>query len=142
VSAEVTALQEALAGEHAALFGYGVVGGRSAPADAALARAAYVRHRSRRDALTRLLTALDQRPVPAEAGYRLPFSVDDGAALRRLAVLIEQRCAALYATVVRDSGQARREFGVRAMLDCATEALRWGAAPEPFPGLDWRAGPG
>jgi hypothetical protein len=141
VSAEVTALQEALAGEHAALFGYGVVGGRSAPADASLARAAYVRHRSRRDALTRLLTALDQRPVPAEAGYRLPFSVDDRAALRRLAVLIEHRCAALYATVVRDSGQARRELGVRAMLDCATEALRWGAVPEPFPGLDWRAGP-
>ncbi|MGC3005519.1 DUF4439 domain-containing protein, partial [Streptomyces sp. G35A] len=45
------ALQAALAAEHAAVYGYGVVGGRIGKDRRAEARAAYDAHRARRDAL-------------------------------------------------------------------------------------------
>ncbi|HET6359230.1 DUF4439 domain-containing protein, partial [Streptomyces sp.] len=45
------AIQAALAAEHAAVYGYGVVGGRIGEAREAEVRAAYAAHRARRDAL-------------------------------------------------------------------------------------------
>ncbi|MGV9632289.1 DUF4439 domain-containing protein, partial [Streptomyces sp. NPDC003487] len=47
----IEALQAALAAEHAAVYGYGVVGGRIGETRRAEARAAYAAHRARRDAL-------------------------------------------------------------------------------------------
>ena len=138
MSAQVAALQDALAGEHAALYAYGVLGGRAGATQAAMAGAAYVRHRARRDTLMRMLRASGARPVPAAVGYDLPFSVDEPAALRRLAVLVERRCAALYAAVVAHASGGPREFAARSLLDCATTALRWGSPPEPFPGISPR----
>jgi hypothetical protein len=134
VSAELTALHAALAGEHAALFAYGVVGGRSAGPDAELAAAAYVRHRARRDALVAMLTEAGELPDAPEVAYDLPFALDKRAALRRLAGLLERRCAALYAALVQQSPDARA-FAAEALVDCATTQLSWGDAPEPFPGL-------
>ncbi|MYS45182.1 DUF4439 domain-containing protein, partial [Streptomyces sp. SID5998] len=49
---ELTAAQAALAAEHAAVYGYGVVGGRIGRERRAEARTAYDAHRARRDALT------------------------------------------------------------------------------------------
>ena len=45
--AAVTALQAALAAEHAAVYGYGVVGGRIGEERRSDARAAYEAHRAR-----------------------------------------------------------------------------------------------
>src|SRR5699024_4657295 len=73
----VTALQRALAGEHAALYAYEVIGGRL-DADTPPqrhARAAYRHHRSRRDDLTVRLRRLGQAPTAAHPGYDLPFEV-------------------------------------------------------------------
>ncbi|MGW7362968.1 DUF4439 domain-containing protein, partial [Streptomyces sp. NPDC054841] len=47
------AAQAALAAEHAALYGYGVVGGRAGESRRAEAMAAHAAHRARRDALER-----------------------------------------------------------------------------------------
>ncbi|NEB22488.1 DUF4439 domain-containing protein, partial [Streptomyces coelicoflavus] len=47
------AVQAALAAEHAAVYGYGVVGGRIGEERLTEARAAYDAHRARRDALAR-----------------------------------------------------------------------------------------
>jgi hypothetical protein len=48
--AELTALQAVLAAEHAAVYGYGVVGGHVGENRNPEARAAYDTHRARRDA--------------------------------------------------------------------------------------------
>ncbi|NED21451.1 DUF4439 domain-containing protein, partial [Streptomyces sp. SID9913] len=50
---ELRALQAALAAEHAAVYGYGVVGGRIGKERAPQARSAYDAHRARRDTLVR-----------------------------------------------------------------------------------------
>ncbi|WP_037661545.1 DUF4439 domain-containing protein, partial [Streptomyces aurantiacus] len=46
---ELNALQAALRAEHAAVYGYGVVGGRVGDGRRAEARTAYDAHRARRD---------------------------------------------------------------------------------------------
>lgn len=141
MSAEAAALQAALAGEHAALYAYGVVGARSSGSDADLAAAAYVRHRARRDALVAMLTEAGERPAAPEVAYDLPFATDGRAPLRRLAALVEGRCAALYAALVQHS-PAGRAFAARGLVDCATTQLGWGGPPEPFPGLGRSTAPG
>ena len=61
----LTAAQAALAAEHAAVYGYGVVGGRIGEARRTEARAAYDAHRARRDALARTV-----RDLGGDAGRR------------------------------------------------------------------------
>ncbi|WP_143672948.1 DUF4439 domain-containing protein, partial [Streptomyces sp. b94] len=61
-SPELTAVQSALAAEHAAVYGYGVLGGRLDGKRRAEARAAYDAHRARRDALARAARDLGGRP--------------------------------------------------------------------------------
>ncbi len=73
-----------LAAEHAAVYGYGVVGGRIADERRDEAREAY-------DAHVRGATrwsgpcGLGAAPVAAAAAYALPFPVPDAAAALRLA---------------------------------------------------------
>ncbi|NUQ97536.1 MAG: DUF4439 domain-containing protein, partial [Streptomyces sp.] len=90
---ELKALQAALAAEHAAVYGYGVVGGQIRPERRTEARTAYDAHRARRDALTREVRDLGATPVAAAAAYALPFPVPDSAAAVRLATELEDRVA-------------------------------------------------
>jgi Domain of unknown function (DUF4439) len=131
----IAALQLALAGEHAAVFGYGVVGARCAPADAALAVASYSTHRRRRDRLTEIVQHSGGTPVAARPGYLLPDRLNGPEAPRRLARRLEHGCAAQYAFAVgRTTGDARL-FAAEALTDCAVRGLEWGARSEPFPGI-------
>jgi len=129
--AQLLPLQSALAAEHAAVYGYEVVGGVLGASDQ-LATTSYEAHRGRRD---QLLARLGADAVAAEAAYSLPFQVGNEKQARRLARLLEQRCAAAYADVVsRTSGEVRL-LAARALSECAVRGLSWGAEPEPFPGL-------
>ncbi|MYV93133.1 DUF4439 domain-containing protein, partial [Streptomyces sp. SID1034] len=83
------AAQAALAAEHAAVYGYGVLGGRLAEARVAEARDALTGHRSRRDLLARTVRDLGGSPVAAAAAYALPFAVPDAGAAVRLAAELE-----------------------------------------------------
>ena len=134
----VAELQAALAGEHAALYAYGVIGGRSGDHDRSLAWTAYARHRARRDRLIAIVSGRGEEPVPAQVGYQLPFAVDDRPALRRLAVLVERRCATLYAAAVAATHDEIRLFAAHSLTECAVTALAWGDPGEPFPGLGRR----
>ena len=98
------AAQAALAAEHAAVYAYGVVGGRIGAARRSEAAAAYAAHRSRRDALARTVDRLDGRPEAAAAAYALPFAVPDSATAARLAAVIEDRIAYVYSDLVRAAG--------------------------------------
>ncbi|MGW0885167.1 ferritin-like domain-containing protein [Streptomyces sp. NPDC002671] len=140
--AELSALQAALAAEHAAVYGYGVVGGQIGEARRTEARAAYDAHRSRRNALAREVRDLGGRPVAANAGYALPFPVPDSAAAVRLAAQLEERLAGVYADLVRAATGARRGSAAAALREAAVRAVRWSGESVAFPGLAERSGEG
>ncbi|MFD0394961.1 ferritin-like domain-containing protein [Streptomyces nogalater] len=137
--AEVTALQAALAAEHAAVYGYGVVGGRIGERRRAEARTAYDAHRARRDALVRAVRDLGAAPVAASAAYELPFPVGDGASALRLAARLEERLAGVYSDVVRAATGARRADAAAALREAAVRAVRW-RGERSLPGLAERSG--
>lgn len=138
---DVDALQECLAAEHAALYGYGVLGGRLTEVAAGsswqvLADAAYVEHRSRRDTLDAELTALDTEPVAAAAAYAIPFRPETLADCKKLARLLEFRCAAVYASAVTEAVDDVRELSAKGLAAAALREVQWGAPVSAFPGLD------
>lgn len=137
---ELRALQAALAAEHAAVYGYGVVGGRIGKARRTEARTAYDAHRARRDALVRAVRDAGGAPVAAAAGYALPFPVPDAAAADRLAAELEARVAGVYADLVRASAGERRREAAGAMREAAVRSVRWSGESVAFPGLAERDG--
>jgi hypothetical protein len=134
----VQALQVALAGEHAAVYVYGVLGGRvSTSADAALSRRlilGYTRHRSRRDELISRVRSADAVPVEAEVSYEVANPALTSSQLERAALQIELRCSALYADVVGSTSGADRRWAIDALTDCAVRQLGFGGSAAPFPG--------
>ncbi|MFF4764088.1 ferritin-like domain-containing protein [Streptomyces sp. NPDC001292] len=134
------ALQAALAAEHAAVYGYGVVGGRIGEGRRAEARSAYDAHRAHRDALVREVRDLGGQPVAAAAAYALPFPVPDSAAAVRFAAELEERVAGVYSDLVRASAGARRREAAGALREAAVRAVRWRGESVAFPGLAERAG--
>ncbi|OIK29140.1 ferritin-like domain-containing protein [Streptomyces malaysiense] len=141
-AAELNAVQAALAAEHAAVYGYGVVGGRVDDRRRSEAKAAYDAHRARRDALAREVRDLGGRPVAASAAYALPFAVRDAAGAVRLAARLEQRVAGVYADLVRSTTGARRTSAAAALREAAVRAVGWSGQSVAFPGLAERAGEG
>ncbi|MGW3205433.1 ferritin-like domain-containing protein [Streptomyces sp. NPDC001135] len=141
-AAELAALQAALAAEHAAVYGYGVVGGRIGAARRSEAQAAYDAHRARRDALTLEVRDLGGQPVAANAAYALPFPVPDPAAAVRLAARLEERVAGVYADLVRAATGTRRGAAAAALREAAVRAGRWSGGSVAFPGLAERADEG
>ncbi|MBC9723638.1 ferritin-like domain-containing protein [Streptomyces sp. TRM68367] len=134
------ALQAALAAEHAAVYGYGVVGGRIGRARQVEARTGYDAHRARRDALAREVRDLGGEPVAAAAGYALPFPVADSGAAVRLAAELEERVAGVYSDLVRAAEGGRRRTAAQALREAAVRAVRWRGGSVAFPGLAERAG--
>lgn len=135
----VSALQACLAAEHAAVYGYGVLGGvaaadRQAIPDQTLATAGYAAHRARRDALTQLLVTMDVEPAVAEPAYSTPFPVRDVDDCQRLGRHIEHRAAAVYSNAVAETADGTRRVVARALADAAVREVRWGGQPQAFPG--------
>ncbi len=136
----VDSLQDCLAGEHAALYGYGLLGGVVSAVAAestwqVLADAAYVDHRRRRDQLIELIAGLDAQPVAAKPAYRSPQDIVTLNDCRVVGELIEGRCAAIYGLAVAETVDSTREYVARALTSCALREVEWGAAVEAFPGI-------
>lgn len=136
----IDAAQAALAGEHACVYGYGVVGSHLDEEDRDPVWRALTAHEEHRAALRRRLLALDVAPVAALPAYALPFRVDDARSARKLARTLETRLAALYADLIA-TGPARklRRLAANGLVDATVRAARWGAEVPAFPGLDGRA---
>ncbi|MEZ0581088.1 ferritin-like domain-containing protein [Nocardioides sp. MH1] len=135
----VDALQTALAGEHAAVFVYGALGGQTSqsatPTLYASVTEGYVTHRARRDDLIDEIVAAGHQPVAAEPAYDLPVDLSSAAAVSDRALALERACAATYAFLVASSTGRHREWGVTALLDSAVRELAFGGRPERLPGL-------
>lgn len=136
---ELKALQAALRAEHAAVYGYGVVGGRIGDERRAEARTAYDAHRARRDELRRTVRGLGADPEPSAAAYALPFPVPDSTAAARLAAELEERVAAVYSDLVRATEGARRATAAESLRESAVRAARWRGGSVAFPGLAERS---
>ncbi|MCM2411359.1 MULTISPECIES: DUF4439 domain-containing protein [unclassified Streptomyces] len=136
------AAQAALAAEHAAVYGYGVAGGRVAAGRRAEATAAHHAHRARRDTLVRTVRDLGGEPVAAEPAYALPFAVPGPAAAVRLAAVLEDRVADVYSDLVRAAEGPLRRAAADALREAAVRAVRWRGSGVPFPGLAERAADG
>lgn len=135
------AAQAALAGEHAAVYGYGVAGAHLADDEREAAREALDAHRARRDALSAQIAALGAAPVAALPAYALPFPVTDAATARQLAGVLEQRLGPLYTDLVAaGSDPDVRALAALAVVDTAVRATRLTGTTSAFPGLDGRPG--
>lgn len=140
--ATLKAAQAALAAEHAAVYGYGVAGGRVAADRRAEATAAHHAHRARRDALVRTVRGLGGEPVAADPAYALPFAVPGAAEAVRLAAVLEDRVADVYSDLVRAADGPLRRDAADALREAAVRAVRWRGSGVPFPGLVERAADG
>ncbi|MEV6011698.1 ferritin-like domain-containing protein [Streptomyces sp. NPDC051976] len=135
MSTVIDALQAALAAEHAAVYGYGVVGGQIGAGREAEARQAYDAHRARRDGLGRTARDLGAVPVSADGGYALPFPVTDPASALRLAAYLEEHVAGAYGDLVRAGIGEIRKDAAAALREAAVRAVRWRGGSVAFPGL-------
>jgi hypothetical protein len=136
-----TALAAVLAGEHAAIYGYGVIGAHVSGNDLSMVKSAQRDHEQSRDALTAKLIAARVSAPAASAAYQLPFAVSDSASARKLAVLLEERVAGLWRAAVAPTQGADRQLAVQALTAAAVRATRWreratpnGPATVAFPG--------
>ncbi|GIH66912.1 ferritin-like domain-containing protein [Microbispora siamensis] len=130
------ALARALAAEHAAVYAYGVIGGRTSGALLRRATAGFDAHRARRDQLRALITQRGGTPAEPGPTYSLPFEVRKPADAVRLAVLVEQRVTTAYLELAADRDPALRRIAALAAQECATRAYGWQPKiGDPFPGM-------
>jgi hypothetical protein len=134
-AADIAALQAALAAEHAAVYGYGVVGSLMQGKDQDIAMSYWTLHQDARDTLTEMIIRIGATPVAASAAYDLPFTVDDAASARRLAVYLEDGVTRAYLGIVAVSDAGLRAFGALAMEEPANRATAWSGQTTAFPGM-------
>jgi len=133
--ATTAALQAALAAEHAAVYGYGVVGANLTGSRQAAAMADWVAHQVARDTLEAMLRSRGAQPVAAAAAYRLPVTVRTGAQAVSLAVFLEDRVATAYLGLVAVSDISVRQFGALQVRAAALRGAAWRGSTVAFPGL-------
>ena len=134
------ALQTTLAAEHAAVFVYGALGGRTSrsasPELFAAVSSAYAVHRARRDQLTADIVDGGDQPVAAEAAYDLPSPLTTTGQVTRAALAVERSCATTYAYLVANTAGDQRRWAVEALNEAAVRELTFRGTPETFPGAD------
>jgi hypothetical protein len=135
VTASIAALQDALAAEHAAVYGYGVVGAMLGGTEQADARADWTAHQFARDTLITMLNRLGATPVAASPAYRLPFAVTSAKSAARLAVILENGVTQAYLGLVAISNPTLRAFAAQAMQASANRAVAWSGTTVAFPGM-------
>jgi len=129
------ALQAVLAAEHAAVYGYGVVGAYLTGGSRTAATADWVAHQNARDELEVMLRSRGSQPGPAAVAYQLPIPVRTSAQAASLAVILEERIAAAYIGLVALSTPALRELGALQLRESALRAAFWRGSTVAFPGL-------
>jgi hypothetical protein len=133
----VEAQQATLAGEHAAVYLYGVFGAQASqsrqPQLYARLLDAFRVHRRRRDQLTATIAATGATPVAAEVTYDLP-PMATTAELNDAALQVERRIARTYGQLVESTAGAERRWALVALDDSAVRQLEFRGTPEMFPG--------
>ncbi|HEU0100688.1 MAG TPA: ferritin-like domain-containing protein [Mycobacteriales bacterium] len=121
---EVELLQTLLAAEHAADYGYGVLGARLDDVRRRQALEAVAAHRTHRDQLTTLLRARGAATPGPEASYDVTVvGAPDALAL---AARLEDGLAVRWRDLVGGTDDAAlRRIGIEGLTGCAVRATRW-----------------
>ncbi len=156
MSSVLTAWQNALGAEYAAVFGYGVLGPQLRKgASPSLARACQQAHRGLGEQTAERLTAAGQSPAAAQVDYPLPFPVDDELSARQYAIRLETAAASAWRYLIAVAAdphadradlearhvQAVRESAQDALTASAVRAMQWrrlgtpAKSTVPFPGI-------
>ncbi|MGI9155885.1 MAG: ferritin-like domain-containing protein [Marmoricola sp.] len=134
----IDSLQATLAGEHAAVYVFGVLAAQtSQSAQPKLWGAldeAYLWHRAARDELVARITAAGRAPVAASVSYRLPNAVANAGQVTAAALLTEHRLTDVYGTLVAETAGGLRRWAIRSLDESAVRQLRFRGRPEIFPG--------
>ncbi len=130
-----SALQVALAGEHAAIYGYGVLGAHLTGSLGRAAQQDWAVHQVARDTLESKLTLLGAQPVPAQDAYQMPFPVGAAPAAVSLAAFLEDRMATAYLGLVALDDPGLRAWGAQQVRASAVRATSWSGSTTAFPGL-------
>jgi hypothetical protein len=135
VTGDAAALQAALAAEHAAVYGYGVVGSMLSGTSQADARADWAAHQVARDTLVAMITRLDAPPAAASPAYQLPFPVTNAKSAVKLAASLEDGVTRAYLGLVAVTNPTLRSFAAQSMQTAANRALAWRGSTTAFPGM-------
>jgi hypothetical protein len=137
VTATVEALQAAIAAEHVAIFGYGVLGAYLSGDRREEATAIWNAHRTRRDRLRAYIQQQGGVPAVAAPAYRLPFAVSSARTAAQLAARLEDGIVTAYAGLAGTTDARLRRYAALAMQEAVALAVRWRDAPPAvaFPGL-------
>ena len=120
------ALFDAVAVEHGAIYGYGLVSAHSTPEDNALVAAAMAEHRDRREAAMAMLDARSVTPPLPASGYQLPAPGTDPTEAANLAIRMEDVSAVAWRAVLEQATSADdRTFAVTALTQTAITAAKW-----------------
>jgi Domain of unknown function (DUF4439) len=133
-AADAAALYDAVATEHATIYGYGIVSAHTTPDLNGLVSEAIATHRAQRETAIQILTSRDVAlPLPA-AGYQLPMPVTNPTDAGNLAVRMENDAAVAWRAVLEQAaGSEDRTFAVTALTQSAILAARWKRALKAWP---------
>jgi hypothetical protein len=132
----IAALQGALAAEHVAIFGYGVLGAHLMGPQRQHADQMWNSHRARRDRLRSSIETAGGTPVAAAPAYHLPSPVTSAHAATQLAARLEDGVATGYAGLAGAADPNLRRYAALAMQEATVRAIRWRGSPSAaFPGL-------
>ena len=126
-------LTDLLRDEHAAIYGYGVLGARLGGARRRQALAAHDAHRAARDLLRARLVAagLDAPATLPSYDVRVATAAEAVA----LAVQLEEGLAVRWRDLVAATDEAVvRRLALQQLQDCAVRAALWRGSPTAFPG--------
>lgn len=127
-------LAEALAGEEAAIWAYGLIGGLLADTDGqARALLAMDTHRAARTWLRDRILAGGKSPAIPPTGYQPTEPVIDDASARRLAAQVEAGLVPLWVDVAGAVQGADRKTAAQYGAGCSGRSVSWGGPTRAFP---------
>lgn len=127
--------QSTLEQEHAAVYGYGLVGGQLGPS-ANLARTGLELHRSRRDECVAALMVLGVTPAAAAPAYSTPTAVTSDFEAHALAANLERDCMSRYGDLVAQLDGPTRMTGAQWLRISAIQQLRWSTLIPMLPSIE------
>jgi Domain of unknown function (DUF4439) len=140
-SADEKAWADAIAAEHATIYGYGFVSAHCTPELNDLVSECLAEHRARREASIAMLTSRSVASPVAAVGYQLPRAVKNVNDAAALAAEMENDDAIAWRAVLEQAeSPTDRTFAMTALTQCAVRAATWRHALNqwpmtvPFPG--------
>jgi hypothetical protein len=131
---KITQLTKVVAGENAAIWGYGFLMAFLSESDYPTGFRIFNLHRDARDQARLQLRALNQTPPRPLPNYELPFRVNSSQSAKELAAYLEDRLCGIYATLAGVSDGEERIAAFEKSLDCSERSYAWVSEVKSFPG--------